>query len=212
MEPTEFRTELEALSWGELRAKAAKDYGIRILPEYKRDDIVRMIVDKEGGATKYVTDRVDLDTKKSRYGWSRITVMPGRHETDTHCRACHNGYQFAIPYEVAVNIPTVTAEYLMTKKVPVPRQNDLGQTEVKYEPRWIVQFEERNYGPNGEKDYLPPEASSKYWNGAREAKLRIKRAFFSKYGYWPTDKVIAESKMTREFSLSESHEMGKALT
>jgi hypothetical protein len=105
---------------------------------------------------------------------------------------------------VAVNIPTVTAEYLTTKRVPVPFRNDLGQTETKYEPRWIVQFNEKNYGPEGEKDFIPPEARHKYWNDAREAKLRIKRAFYDKYGYWPTDKTLKEVKATNTFTINDS--------
>lgn len=189
---TDLRSELEALDWTSLRRKASQDYGIKILPEYKAADIVRLILDKERSNVNYVTDNEQIAKKNEKYGWSRVIVRPGRNDRETHCRAAHNGYKFAIPYGVEVNLPTVTAEYLTTKKTPRPVEGKDGSTEILKEDRWIVQFVEKHYGPNGETGYIPPEARSKYWNAARENKLKIKYRFFEEMGFWPTDKVLRE--------------------
>ena len=196
----DLKEQLEALKWNDLRAKAAKDYGIKLLPEYKAADIIRMILDKQQSGTSYVIDRQDIADKDSKHGWSKIKVMPGRQELGTHCRANHNGYQFAIPFDVEVNIPTVTAHYLTTKKVPVPTDTLEGGTEIKHENRWNVQFIEKNLGPNGELDYIPPEVRGKYWNNAREAKLGTKRRFIEQFGFWPTDKVLKEHMQSGMFN------------
>lgn len=188
---SDLRSKLEALSWNDLRRTARDDYGIRILPEYKAADLIRLVLDKDRSNTNYVTDKEQIADKNEKYGWSRIIVRPGRNDRETHCRAAHNGYKFAIPYNVEVNIPTVTAEYLTTKRTPRPVERDNG-TEIVYEDRWMIQFVEKHYGPNNERDYVPPEARGKYWNNAREAKLKIKRRFFEEMGYWPTDKALRD--------------------
>lgn len=187
-----FATELNAFDIGDLRKKAAKEYGIKLLPEYTKADIINLIVNKASGNTKFVTDTTPLEQKNEKYGWSRVKVIRGRDATNnTHCQAAHNGFQFSIPYNLEVNLPTVTAEYLTTKKSPVPKQSEDGNgTIIEYEDRWIVQFIEKNYGPNGERDYIPPSERGKYWNSVREAKLAKKRKFFEQMGYWPTDKGL----------------------
>jgi len=187
-----FATELNEFDIGDLRKKAAKEYGIKLLPEYTKADIINLIVNKASGNTKFVTDTTPLEQKNEKYGWSRVKVIRGRDATNnTHCQAAHNGFQFSIPYNLEVNLPTVTAEYLTTKKSPVPKQSEDGNgTIIEYEDRWIVQFIEKNYGPNGERDYIPPSERGKYWNSVREAKLAKKRKFFEQMGYWPTDKGL----------------------
>ncbi len=194
MNKEELTLELNTFDIGELRKKAAKEYGIKLLPEYTKADIIGLIVGKATGNTKFVTDTSPLAQKNEKYGWSRIKVILGRDATsNTHCQAAHNGFQFSIPYNLEVNIPTVTAEYLTTKKSPVPKQSEDGNgTIIEYEDRWIVQFIEKNYGPNGERDYIPPSERGKYWNSVREAKLAKKRKFFEEMGYWPTDKGLKE--------------------
>lgn len=188
----ELRNELVKLDLPELRKKAAKEYGIKLLPEYSKDDVIQLIVGKASGNTKFVTETTPLEAKNEKWGWSRIKVIRGRDATNnTHCQAAHNGFQFAIPYNLEVNLPTVTAEYLTTKKSPVPKQSEDGNgTIIEYEDRWIVQFIEKNYGPNGERDYIPPSERGKYWNSVREAKLAKKRKFYEQMGYWPTDKGL----------------------
>lgn len=187
-----FATELNEFDIGDLRKKAAKEYGIKLLPEYTKADIINLIVNKASGNTKFVTDTTPLEQKNEKYGWSRVKVIRGRDATNnTHCQAAHNGFQFSIPYNLEVNLPTVTAEYLTTKKSPVPKQSEDGNgTIIEYEDRWIVQFIEKNYGPNGERDYIPPSERGKYWNSVREAKLAKKRKFYEQMGYWPTDKGL----------------------
>ena len=190
----ELRNELAKLDLPELRKKAAKEYGIKLLPEYSKDDVIQLIVGKASGNTKFVTETTPLEAKNEKWGWSRIKVIRGRDATNnTHCQAAHNGFQFAIPYNLEVNLPTVTAEYLTTKKSPVPKQSEDGNgTIIEYEDRWIVQFIEKNYGPNGEKDYIPKSERGKYWNSVREAKLAKKRKFFEEMGFWPTDKALKD--------------------
>lgn len=187
-----FATELNEFDIGDLRKKAAKEYGIKLLPEYTKADIINLIVNKASGNTKFVTDTTPLEQKNEKYGWSRVKVIRGRDATNnTHCQAAHNGFQFSIPYNLEVNLPTVTAEYLTTKKSPVPKQSEDGNgTIIEYEDRWIVQFIEKNYGPSGERDYIPPSERGKYWNSVREAKLAKKRKFYEQMGYWPTDKGL----------------------
>lgn len=189
----ELREELSALSWPDLKKTAIKDYGLKPHPEWTAPDYVNAIMAKLAGSTKYVTDKQALDTKDAKWGWSRIKVLRTGRESGTHCMAAHNGFQFAIPYNVEVNLPTVTAEYLTTKKSPIPKNAEDGNgTIIEYEDRWLVQFLEKNYGPEGETGYIPPKERHKYWNDTREAKLGIKRKFMEQFNYWPTDRVLRE--------------------
>ncbi len=190
-ETERLKAELETLSWNELRTKYTKEYGMKMLPEYKAPDLIKFILDRHAGVTKYITDTAPLETKNDRAGWSRIKVLKNTQEQGTHCMAAHNGYQFAIAYNKEVNLPTVTARYLETKHSPVMKDTE-GDLTVQKVPRWVVHYIECNDGPNGEPDYIPESERGKYWNAAREAKLARKRFFFAQLGFWPTDKVIRE--------------------
>ena len=205
-----FATELNEFDIGDLRKKAAKEYGIKLLPEYTKADIINLIVNKASGNTKFVTDTTPLEQKNEKYGWSRVKVIRGRDATNnTHCQAAHNGFQFSIPYNLEVNLPTVTAEYLTTKKSPVPKQSEDGNgTIIEYEDRWIVQFIEKNYGPSGERDYIPPSERGKYWNSVREAKLAKKRKFYEQMGYWPTDKGLQKHMDAGYFNAMRREQAG----
>ena len=206
----ELLNELIKLDLPELRKKAAKEYCIKLLPEYSKDDVIQLIVGKASGNTKFVTENAPLESKNEKWGWSRIKVIRGRDATNnTHCQAAHNGFQFAIPYNLEVNLPTVTAEYLTTKKSPVPKQSEDGNgTIIEYEDRWIVQFIEKNYGPNGEKDYIPKSERGKYWNSVREAKLGNKRKFYEEMGFWPTDKALKEHMAAGYFNAKRREQAG----
>lgn len=188
----ELQSQLSGLDLPELRKKAAKEYGVKPLPEWTKADVINAILAKASGATKYVTDTSPLEEKGSKYGWSRIKVVRGRDNViNTHAQASLNGYQFSIPYGLEVNIPTIVADFLSRKKSPVPKQ-DPGENlvRIEYEDRWIVQFLEKNYGPNGEEDYIPKSERAKFWNDQREAKLKKKRDFLEQMGFWPTDRDL----------------------
>ena len=194
------REQLNSMEWADLRRVAAKDYGIKLLPEYKKEDIVRLILDQNSGPTKFVVPDVNAIEEDDRFGWSRVKIMKNSSQDyGTHCRACHNGFQFAIPYGVEVPLPTVTAEYIERKMKPKYKEESIASELIGsledgsgLEPRWIVQFYEKNYGPNGESDYIPKKERHKYWNGQREARLSVKRNFIDRFGFWPTDKVLKE--------------------
>lgn len=207
-ELAEFRQSLEDLKWSDLRAEAGK-YGVRVVPEYKKEDLIRLMIDKKFGQAATIVDQQDLGKKEERFGWSRIIVEPGRTERDSvDCRACHNGYQFIIPYGLEVNIPTVTAEFLAERKAAVGKSpEDGGPVRIEKFARWNVQFLERNYGPNGERGYIPVSERSKYWTSAREAKLANKRKFYQERGYWPTDKVLSEEMRSLNFHAANAKQM-----
>lgn len=189
----ELKTYLKSLKWQDLKREASTKYGIKLSAEYNSDDIISLIMAKASGNTSFVTDTTQLTEKENKYGWSRIKVMRNSREANsTHCMACHQGYQFAIPFNVEVNIPTVTAEYLTTKKIPVPTLGDDFFVRMDYEPRWYVQFIEKNYGPNGETNYIPKSERHKYWSTVRESKLAAKRAFMDRFNFWPTDKKLKQ--------------------
>lgn len=195
----ELKAYLKELPWTELKRKAAVEYGIKVLPEYKQENIIALILDLNAQPTKFVTDQEPIADKPDKSGWSRIKVIKSGREKDTHCRGCHNGYQFAIPFNVEINFPTVTAEYLETKKQPVYKEESnagdlLGglYDGSGLENRWTVVFLEKNNGPNGERGFIPKSERGKYWTTTREAKLAPKRAFYDQFGFWPTDKKLQE--------------------
>lgn len=195
------KEELDKLSWPELRSKAVKQYAIRLSPEHTAHDIKRLILDKAAGVTKYVTDDAPLENKSAKYGWSRVKVLQNTRDNDKHCKACHNGFQFAVPYNVEVNLPTITCEYLESKYAPIMKNNDdMSDGWMEHEPRWTVIYLEKNYGPNGEADYVPPDQRHKYWTEARERKLGVKRAFMDEMGFWPTDKKLKEYTINGMFN------------
>lgn len=196
---TDLTEKLGALTWPELRKKASQEYGIKLLPEYKQSDLIRLILDKVNGPTKYVVPK-ELTEEEERFGWSRVKIMKNdSKDYGSHCRACHNGFQFAIPYGVEVPLPTVTAEYIETKTKPKHVEDGMASEIISgiydgsgLEPRWTVMYAEKNYGPNGETDYIPPSERHKYWNSQREARLEVKRNFYERFNFWPTDKVLKE--------------------
>lgn len=194
----ELKNRLDSLSWPELKKTAAIEYGVKVLPEYNAESLKQFILAKvTSDAATFVTDTVPIAAKDNKSGWSRVRIIKGPREKDTHCRACHNGYQFAIPFNVDVNLPTVTAEYLETKKEPkFIEESEAGNLlgglvdGSGLESRWTVVILEKNYGPNGERGFIPASERGKYLN--REAKLAPKRQFFDQFGFWPTDKRLKE--------------------
>jgi hypothetical protein len=61
-----FATELNEFDISDLRKKAAKEYGIKLLPEYTKADIINLIVNKASGNTKFVTDTTPLEQKNEK--------------------------------------------------------------------------------------------------------------------------------------------------
>ena len=102
-------------------SSCAKDavsiYGLRPMPEWTKENLIeRILAVTESTSSTYATAADESTRDNPRQGMSRIVVSNGSGQPDTHCRVNHNGYQVFIPFEVEVEIPTITADYIKSLK------------------------------------------------------------------------------------------------
>lgn len=183
----------------ELRKEAVHIYGLRPMPEWNKENLVeRIIAAVESTASTFVTEGSAESRDNPRQGMSRITVSNSSGQPDTHCRVNHNGYQVFIPFEVEVEIPTITADYIKGLKqmrlVAIDATENVLEKGLRWVPRYTVGFVWRDDGP------CPcPE---KYMGLRREAVQAPKRRFLKQYGFWPSDKKLREYAQNHSFNMA----------
>lgn len=168
------REELEALDGNTLKTKARTEYGIKLLPEYKKTDIINLMLEvaNRGGSTGVILAG-DGPVKK---GHARITLMDSEGEPDPFY-ICVNGYSATIPRNVPVEVPHEILASLNSMVIKKLIPNDDGKFSVVTKHRAPYTLHEVDRSSSGKLPYTE----------RREKNLAPKRAYYAKYGYWPTD-------------------------
>ena len=188
----DIRKRLGEKTIAELRKEAVQVYGISISRDHNKKDLIDLICQKETGDVLYVRENVRDDNGVSasglESGMSRVTISNSSAQNDFVCRVNDNGFQVSIPFDVEVDIPTRTADYLKGLKVQKLVKSDNGEflleKHVEWVPKYGVTFHERREGPC--------KHDNKYLHKKREALLRPKREFYAKHGFWPSDKKLRD--------------------
>lgn len=174
------RLDLEENTLQELRTKAKKVYGIPVLRDHNKDDLIRLIL---GEADKFdfaVESAGDL-----KAGWSRIKLQPTTGRSSSQVYLNVNGRSFAIPVNVEVDVPNKVVGVLndAVESLPVTDQDSrvTGFSDNLSYPFTLI---ESKPGPD-------PRPGNEV---QREAKLKAKRAFEEANGYWPSDMIMNQQR------------------
>ena len=194
----QLKKQLEERTIQQLRKDAVSIYGLRPMPEWTKENLIeRILAVTESTSSTYATAADESTRDNPRQGMSRIVVSNSSGQPDTHCRVNHNGYQVFIPFEVEVEIPTITADYIKSLKhmrlVAVNPDENVLEKGLRWVPRYTVGFIWRDDGP------CP--CPDKYMGLRREATLAPKRRFLKQYGFWPSDKKLREYAQNHSFNM-----------
>jgi len=193
------KKQLDELTLPQLRKEAASIYGLRPMQEWTKENLIeRILATVESTPSTFVTEGSAATRDNPRCGMSRITVSNSSGQPDTHCRVNHNGYQVFIPFEVEVEIPTITADYIKGLKqmrlVAIDPTESVLEKGLRWVPRYTVGFVWRDDGP------CP--CPDKYMGVRREAVLAPKRRFLKQFGFWPSDKKLREYAQNHSFNMT----------
>ncbi len=174
------RLDLEENTLQELRTKAKKVYGIPVLRDHTKDDLIKLIL---GEAEKFdfaVESAGDL-----KPGWSRIRLQPVQGRTSNQVYLCINNRSFSIPVNVEVDVPNKVVGVLNDAVESTP---DLDQDSR------VVGYSENLSYPFTLIESKPGPDPRPGYEVQREAKLKAKRAFEAKEGYWPSDLIMNQQR------------------
>ncbi len=192
------KKQLEEKTIQQLRKDAVSIYGLRPMPEWNKENLIERILAVTESSTGTYQQAAGEGTRDNpRQGMSRIVVSNSSNQSDSHCRVNHNGYQVFIPFEVEVEIPTITADYIkglkQMKLVAVNPDENVLEKGLRWVPRYTVGFIWRDDGP------CP--CPDKYSGLRREKVLAPKRRFLEQFGFWPSDKKLREYAQNHSFNL-----------
>lgn len=173
----DLRVALEAMPIGEVRKRAVQNFGIKLSREWSKDDIINQIVGMSQKADYAVARGEGVDP-----GWARIKVhpVPGKPTWPFYVNC--NGYECWIPFNVPVDVPIKVLGVLNDAQELRISANEDGQRVDSLEASYPYSIIQEVPGPD-------PRPGNEV---AREARLKAKKAFYAREGYWPTDKVFKE--------------------
>lgn len=174
------KNDLLSMDGNDLKTKARVEYEIKILPEYKKGDIVNLILEKVYGGN---TPAVELPKEgKVRPGYARIELLDATDEPDPFYVSV-NGYSATIPRNIIVDVPHELLGALddMTVRGQRPDENGVMIPYIKRRAPYRV-YDKDDSVPSGKFG----------WSLRREKSLEKKRLYFEKFGIWPTDGEIKD--------------------
>lgn len=170
----DFKASLEKLEMHELRTKASKMFGLRLTREHKKEEIVDLIM-AEMSKSNYAEEAEG----ELRPGYSRIILNRTEGKSTLVYINC-NGYYCWIPVDHPVDVPTKVISILENAKEMKKIQNEFHEYVDILTLSYPYQVIATCPGP----DPKP----------GREAQTEKKwapfRAFYEKYGRWPSQKVL----------------------
>jgi len=178
------RDKLEEMTMPELRQAASKQYGIKLLREWTKEDIIDQIV---AHMSKGEFAQIAKGDNRPEPGWARIRLMPQAGQGNIPVYLSLNGYEIYIPWNVQVDVPIKVVGVLQDAIESRPENEGEGADihRVDRETQSYVYTElMRTDGP----DPRPGMET------VREKKLAAKREFSEKYGFWPKDSDIKEAR------------------
>jgi hypothetical protein len=176
----ELSLRLEEMTLQELRSTAKKNYGIPITREHSADDIRNLIKEE---AKKF--DFAPAAIGELKPGWSRIKVHPTQSRGKAPIFVSVNDKKFGIPQNVECDVPNKVVGVLRAARELVPNMdNDFRITGFVDNESYPFTLIESKPGPD-------PRPGLEV---QREAKLKPKREFAEKHGYWPSDAVMVQQR------------------
>lgn len=178
----EVRENLELLPMSELRSQATKNYGIKLSRDNSKEDIINMIIgqmSKSDFAKPSVGDRPEP-------GWARIKVQPQQGRNNFPFYVACNDYDCFIPYNVVVDVPIKIIGVLNDAVELRIGQDEFSNRTDSMEQSYVFSEISRTEGPDPRPGY----------EVKREAKIKAKRDFADKYGYWPSDTDLREARQS----------------
>jgi hypothetical protein len=180
--------ELLALDIRELRKRAASIYRITVTKDMDKEDIVRMILEKQK-RTAFATVVNDGDNGLPKPGWARIMVMKDN-TTGAKNRPIYwmiNGRKFCVPRGIKVDVPIKLVDGPMRDAIEYHMEEDLGEAinssrRFQFKPRASYPFVEECRTP-GPDPYPGDEV-------ARGAKRAMEYRFRDMHGYWPRSQEL----------------------
>lgn len=176
---TQLRATLEDRPIAELRSMAKNNFGIRLSRDDTKEDLINKLV---GFMHKTEFAMVEGDLKP---GWARIKLhpVPGRPPRPIYVN--HNDYQCFIPVDVEVDVPLkLIAEdgSLACSGEWRVSQNEFNETVTTFVQANPFSVIATVAGPDPRPGF----------EVRREAKIKAKRDFCRKYGYWPKDDDVKD--------------------
>lgn len=176
----DFRASLSRMDIAQLRQKASKNFGIKLTREHTKEDIIDAIM-----AYASKNNYADAAEGELKPGYARIKLLPSSGKPSGFpVYFNHNGYFCYIPINFEVDVPLKILETLKHAEEIRKVQNEFGEYVDSMELSYPFQVIATRDGPD-------PKPGIEV---ARERKQAPKRAFFKKYGYWPTDKVLQQAQ------------------
>lgn len=176
----DLRLSLEALTLQELRVKARKVFDISVTREHTQDDIISLIMQAAAKHDFAVESAGDL-----KPGWSRIRVhpVPGRSNAPFYLNI--NGRSFGVLVNIDCDVPNKVVNVLRDAQEAVPVLSDnLEVTGFTLQQSYPFTLIEQKPGPD-------PRPGLEV---QREAKLKGKREFAEREGYWPSDEILRQQR------------------
>jgi hypothetical protein len=168
----DLKLELQKLTIGELRSKAANIYDIKLSREHTKEDIIGLIATKAKSGVFF--DEATSD--RPAPGWARIKIHPVPGKPSITAFVAVNGQPYWIPQNVPVDVPIKLIGVLTDAVEMIVKQNPATLEEVRtYESSYPFTVIDRVEGPD-------PRPG---WEVIREKMLADHRAFAAEKGYWP---------------------------
>lgn len=175
----DFEISLNKLEIGELRKKASQQFGIKLTREHKKEDIIRDIVAVVSKANFAEASDGDL---KPGYARIKLTTIAGKVTFPVYQNT--NGYYCFIPPGIEVDVPIKVVETLRHAEEMKKVQNEFGEYEDVMQPSYPFELIAMNKGPDPKPGY----------EVQRDMKWKPYREFYEQNGFWPSAKVLEQTR------------------
>jgi hypothetical protein len=179
----ELRDTLEILPIGAVRNRAVQNFGIKLSRDHTKEDIINLIIGVASKADFAQPANGDLPLP----GWSRIKVHPVPGKPTFPFFTSVNGYFCWIPFNVEVDVPNKITNVLNDAIEMRMTFDDFGNKKESLEASYPYSLIHRSEGPDPRPGF----------EVVRERKLKAKREFAEKEGYWPKDADLKELRHAR---------------
>lgn len=176
----ELRENLEILPISEIRKRAVTNFGLRLNKDNSKEDIINLIIGVAAKADYALIAQNDLPEA----GWSRISAFPVPGRAQFPFFVGCNGYFIWIPFNVKVDVPTKILGVLNDAQEMLITTDEFGNQTRTLQSSYPYQLYHTSPGPDPRPGF----------EVGRERKIKAKREFADKHGYWPKNKDIQEAK------------------
>lgn len=178
----ELRKELDDMEWNALRQKAKVEYGVKILPEHKRLDIMNLILEAAANNRGGPNVTVAVEGRKVKPGYAKITLLPVPGEPDPFY-VCINGWSATIPRNVQVEVPHEV----------LPSLDSMSCDYTVMDANYVLTRVRHKRAPYQVHEIDDSVSSGKLpYTQQKERQLEDYRAYVELYGRWPTGEDLRD--------------------